>query len=92
MSSTSLVSLNQDRIKQLMTNTSTNTTINVLFEFARRGQYLAAVSRCAASEEGGVSIWQVRPLRVCERLAKQRPANGHPSKNRHHINFEWLLR
>lgn len=32
---------------------------------ARRGQYLAAVSRCAQSERGGVSIWQVRPWRVC---------------------------
>ena len=27
------------------------------------GQYL--VSRCAHSQRGGVSIWQVRPLRVC---------------------------
>lgn len=41
-------------------------------------QYL--VPRCVRSQRGGVSIWQVRPLRVCvcvcvcmrERLAKQR--------------------
>lgn len=64
----------------------------VKFLSARRGHYLATVSCCAHSERGGVSIWQVRLWRVCERLAKQRPANGHRSqsqlKNRNHIIFD----
>lgn len=71
-----------------------NNYLSAYFEFrvpvcllsARRGQYLAAVLRCVHSERGGVSIWQVRPWRVCVyvcvRLAKQRPANGHPSKKK----------
>lgn len=74
-------------IKTEFANLSTTVLVNRINQpmllSARRGQYFVAVSCCAHSEGGGVSIWQVRPLRVCmcASLTKQRPANGHPSQS-----------
>lgn len=61
---------------------------------AMGGQYLAAVVFCVQSEGGGVSIWQVRPLRVCvwDSLSNdlRTGIRGSPGENRNSLIFECL--
>lgn len=53
----------------------------MIFLSAVRGRYLATAScRAESWERGGVSIWQVRPWRVCERDSLSNDLrNWHPS-------------
>lgn len=61
---------------------------------AMGGQYSAAVVFCVQSEGGGVSIWQVRPLRVCvwDSLSNdlRTGIRGSPGENRNSLIFECL--
>lgn len=85
-------------VKMSNINVKKSKIIFLCFQFlqlsAMGGQYLAAVVFCVENEGGGVSIWQVRPLRVCvwDSLSNdlRTGIRGSPSENRNSLIFECL--